>query len=91
MTKLIGLIGAAGSGKDTVAKLLGYKKLSFAGTVKDVASIAFCWDRDLLEGVTPESRAFRETWMSTGGSRLALLFKKLARKCFGTSSQRTFG
>ncbi len=59
--KLIGLIGAAGSGKDTVAKLLGYKKLSFAGTVKDVASIAFCWDRDLLEGLTPESRAFRET------------------------------
>ncbi len=82
MTKIIGLIGAAGSGKDTVAQLLGYKKLSFAGTVKDVASVAFDWDRELLEGLTPESRAFRETVDEYWGVTPRLAMQKIGTEMF---------
>jgi hypothetical protein len=61
---IIGIIGAIGSGKDTVADYLvkhhGFIRLSFAGKVKDVAHIVFGWDRELLEGLTKESRAWRE-------------------------------
>lgn len=62
--KLVGIIGAIGSGKDTSAEVLigerGFKKLSFAGKVKDVAAVVFGWDRDMLEGVTAASREWRE-------------------------------
>jgi hypothetical protein len=61
---IIALCGSAGSGKDTLASLLinkhNYVKLSFAGTLKDVVSIMFSWDRNLLEGDTKESRLWRE-------------------------------
>jgi hypothetical protein len=61
---IIGITGAIGSGKDTVADYLvahhGFKRLSFAGKVKDVAALVCGWDRDMLEGLTPESRAWRE-------------------------------
>ena len=62
--KIIAICGFQGSGKDTLANILtknyGYKKLSFGGTVKDVASIIFNWDRKMLEGDTKESREWRE-------------------------------
>lgn len=62
---IIGLIGRAGSGKDTVADFLvnnhGFTKLSFGKILKDVISIIFGWNRELLEGDTLESREFRET------------------------------
>jgi dephospho-CoA kinase len=62
---IIGLCGNQGSGKDTVGNILvseyGFIKLSFATALKDVASILFSWPRDLLEGATQESRAWRET------------------------------
>jgi hypothetical protein len=62
--KIIAICGFQGSGKDTLASILiekyGYKKLSFAGTVKDVASVVFSWDRKMLEGDTKESREWRE-------------------------------
>lgn len=62
--KLIAFTGAAGSGKDTAAGFLianqGYKKLSFAGTLKDAISAIFGWPRDMLEGATPASRQWRE-------------------------------
>lgn len=64
MKKLIGLVGFIGSGKSTAASYLnenGYVQFSFGGHVKDVASAAFGWDRTLLEGITDESRAWRET------------------------------
>ena len=61
---IIGLVGFAGSGKDTVANILNdvhqYKKLAFADTLKDAASIIFDWPRYLLEGDTEPSRTFRE-------------------------------
>lgn len=62
---IIGLCGAQGSGKDTVANILiseyGFIKLTFASTLKDVVAILFSWPRDLLEGLTEESRLWRET------------------------------
>ena len=66
MSKIIGFSGLAGSGKDTAADLLcsydksKYQKMSFGDAVKDVAAAAFGWPRDLLQGGTSESRAFRE-------------------------------
>jgi hypothetical protein len=61
---IYGLTGAVGSGKDTVAQYLvdhyGFKKVSFAKKVKDVAHLVFGWDRAMLEGCTRESREWRE-------------------------------
>lgn len=62
--QIIGIIGAIGSGKDTIADYLiaehGFKKLSFARRVKDAAAAVFGWDRVLLEGASPQSREWRE-------------------------------
>ena len=62
--KVIGLCGLISSGKDTAADFLvnnyGFRKESFAGNLKDIVSIVFSWERDLLEGSTKESRAWRE-------------------------------
>ena len=62
---IIGLCGTQGSGKDTVANILiteyGFIKLTFASTLKDIVAILFSWPRDLLEGLTEESRLWRET------------------------------
>lgn len=61
---LYGICGSMGSGKNTVGEILvqnGFKSLSFASTLKDATAAIFGWDRDLLEGVTKESREFRET------------------------------
>ena len=64
MTRLVGICGLIGSGKDTVGEVLvneyGFSKLSFAGTLKDVTAVLFDWDRNMLEGTTPETRAERE-------------------------------
>jgi hypothetical protein len=61
---LIAICGFQGAGKDTLANILikkfGYTKISFAGSVKDSVSAIFGWDRQLLEGVTNESREWRE-------------------------------
>ena len=61
---LIGIIGLKGSGKDTagdfLAKEYGFEKQSFANALKDVVSVLFNWDREMLEGSTPESREQRE-------------------------------
>ncbi len=62
---LIGLCGFSGSGKDTLANYLvknhNFVKVSFATILKDILSIIFDWDRDLLEGDTQISREWRET------------------------------
>ena len=61
---LIGCVGFQGSGKDTIADYLqniyGFKRDSFAATLKDAVAAVFGWDRELLEGRTRESRAWRE-------------------------------
>ena len=62
---IIGICGWAGTGKDTAANYLvgwhGFRRDSFAGALKDAVSAVFGWDRELLEGSTPESRIWRET------------------------------
>lgn len=61
---VIGLSGFAGSGKSTVAEYLvrehGFIRMSFASAVKDVTAAAFGWDRQRLEGATPQDRTWRE-------------------------------
>ncbi len=61
---IIGITGFIGSGKDTVANYLvaqhGFQRDSFAGTLKDAVAQVFGWDRQLLEGLTPEARIWRE-------------------------------
>jgi len=62
---IIGICGFIGSGKDTAANYLvgwhGFRRDSFAGALKDAVAAVFGWDRELLEGSTLESRAWRET------------------------------
>ena len=61
---IVAVCGFQGAGKDTIADYLikhhNFKKLSFAGAVKDIASIVFGWDREMLEGSTQTSRKERE-------------------------------
>ena len=61
---LIGVVGLIGSGKDTVAQRLadkhGYRKDSFAKSLKDAVATMFNWDREMLEGSTKKSREWRE-------------------------------
>ncbi len=61
---IIGIIGLKGSGKSTLAEILENKydfvSDSFAKPVKDIASIIFNWDRNMLDGITEESREWRE-------------------------------
>lgn len=69
MTKIIGVCGFIGSGKDTAADYLvnfhEFRRDSFAATLKDAVGAVFGWDRELLEGRTKEAREWREqvdTW-----------------------------
>lgn len=61
---IVGICGLIGSGKDTVADYLvnthAFRRISFAGTLKDAVSAIFGWDRELLEGRTKASREWRE-------------------------------
>lgn len=64
MSSIIAICGFIGSGKDTVADYLvnskGYKRESFANSLKDAVSVIFGWDRELLDGRTKQSREWRE-------------------------------
>lgn len=61
---IIGICGFIGTGKDTIADYLvnvhQFRRDSFATTLKDAVSSVFGWDRDMLEGRTKSSRAWRE-------------------------------
>jgi hypothetical protein len=61
---IIGFVGFIGSGKDTAADYLvnfhGFRRDSFANTLKDAVAAVFGWDRTLLEGRTSEAREWRE-------------------------------
>ena len=61
---IISFCGLIGSGKDTAANYLvehhGFRRDSFAGTLKDAVAAVFGWDRTLLEGRTAQARLWRE-------------------------------
>ena len=61
---IVVFVGLIGAGKDTAADYLvnfhGFRRDSFANTLKDAVSAVFGWDRVLLEGRTKEAREWRE-------------------------------
>lgn len=61
---ILGVTGFIGSGKDTIADYLctfhGFKRISFAASLKDAIANIFNWDRELLEGTTTSSRMWRD-------------------------------
>jgi hypothetical protein len=89
---LIGLVGFIGSGKETVGDILsqhGFVKDSFAAPLKDAAASIFGWDRTLLEGVTKESREWREEidefWSQSFGKPFT---PRMALQLLGTEACR---
>lgn len=64
MSKIVGIVGFIGSGKDTAADYLvnfyEFRRDSFAAPLKDAVASVFNWDRELLEGRTLEAREWRE-------------------------------
>jgi hypothetical protein len=61
---IIGVLGLKGSGKDTIGNYLienyKFKKLAYADSLKDAICCIFGWDREMMEGITKESREWRE-------------------------------
>ena len=91
---IIGIAGFQGAGKDTVADYLqniyGFKRDSFAATLKDAVAAVFGWDRELLEGRTTESRVWRETVDPWWAKRLNMpnLTPRLVLQKWGTEVAR---
>jgi hypothetical protein len=90
---IIGICGLIGSGKGTVADILvndyGYSKVSFADKLKDGVAQVFGWNRQMLEGDTDESRAWREQvdefWSKETGREIT---PRLVLQEFGTDCMR---
>lgn len=61
---IIGICGLIGAGKDTAADYLvnlhGFRRESFANSLKDAVAQVFGWDRTMLEGRTKQAREWRE-------------------------------
>ena len=90
---IIGICGLIGSGKGTVADFLveqrGFTKISFADKLKDGVASVFGWDREMLEGNTEDSRAWREKvdpyWSTETGHPIT---PRLVLQLFGTDCMR---
>lgn len=91
---IVGISGFISSGKGTVATRLteqyGFRKDSFAASLKDACAVMFDWPREMLEGETAESRKWREEvdeWWST---KLGIpnLTPRLALQLIGTDALR---
>ena len=61
---IVGVCGFIGSGKDSIADYLtnfyGFRRESFANSLKDAVAQVFGWDRTMLEGRTKQAREWRE-------------------------------
>jgi hypothetical protein len=92
---LIGVMGFIGSGKGTVSDYLvdqkQFTKDSFASSLKDACSVIFDWPRDMLEGDTDESRAYREVTDEWWSRELSIpnFSPRLALQLVGTDAIRT--
>jgi hypothetical protein len=92
---IVGFVGFIGSGKDTAADYLvnfhGYRRDSFANTLKDAVACVFGWDRTLLEGRTKEAREWREQVDTWWAERLKMpnLTPRLMLQLWGTEVCRT--
>ena len=92
---IIGICGFIGSGKDTIADYLvnfhGFRRESFANSLKDAVSNVFGWDRVLLEGRTLESREWREQVDEWWAERLNIpnLTPRFILQRWGTEVLRT--
>ena len=90
---IIGVCGLIGGGKGTVGDILvqnhGFQKISFADKLKDAVALMFDWDRDLVEGITDESRQWREKkdefWSKETGREIT---PRLVLQEFGTECMR---
>lgn len=92
---LIGITGLIGSGKDTIANHLvenySYERYSWATPLKDMTATLFGWDRDMLEGATPEQRAKREEidpWWDRKLDKYDLVSPRWALQFIGTEVMR---
>jgi hypothetical protein len=87
---IIGVCGFIGSGKDTIADYLtnfhGFRRESFANTLKDAVAQVFGWDRTLLEGRTKQAREWREQVDPWWAERLGMpdLTPRLMLQLWGT-------
>lgn len=93
--EIVGLCGFKDSGKSTVAKHLvdnyGFVEITMAKPLKDITSIIYGFDRDMLEGDTEEKRHLRETirdpiWGRTGREALQYLGTDVIRTYHDTET-----
>lgn len=87
---IIGICGFIGSGKDTIADYLvnyhGFRRESFANSLKDAVAQVFGWDRMMLEGRTKQAREWREQVDPWWSMRLGMpnLTPRLVLQLWGT-------
>jgi hypothetical protein len=91
---IVGISGFINSGKSTVATQLtegyGFRKDSFATSLKDACALMFDWPRAMIEGDTKESREWREVTDEWWSAKLNIpnFSPRLALQLIGTDSLR---
>ena len=92
MVLLVGIVGFLGSGKNAVSNAFvrhGFTHESFARPLKDACASMFSWPRDMLDGVTPASRKWREAPDAFWSTQLGKPFTpRMALQWLGTDVMR---